>query len=202
LWCRGPPGAGKTVLASVAIDHFINDSLPGVGIAWFYCDYANEDSMKSVEQTLSCIIRQLVQRREFLPFEIISLYAAHQESGFCRAPPTFDELSELLVSTARSFDTVYVVIDALDEYPQHLRDRLLLALHHAKCQLLITSREHIQLEATFHNYSTIDVSATPNDLILFVRDELETFNLARQIRANPELQEKIIKAVTDKTNGL
>ncbi|KAK8156670.1 hypothetical protein BKA80DRAFT_282102 [Phyllosticta citrichinensis] len=39
LWLHGIPGAGKTVLASLAIEEALQQSISNRAVAYFYCDY-------------------------------------------------------------------------------------------------------------------------------------------------------------------
>lgn len=59
LWCPGIPGAGKTVLASVIIDH-LEETFAGdnVGIAFAYCSYNDQD--QKVTNLIASLLQQLV----------------------------------------------------------------------------------------------------------------------------------------------
>lgn len=60
LWCPGMPGAGKTTLASLIIDHLESTLQHGtVGIAYIYCSYT--DTEHTAINLVGSILRQLVR---------------------------------------------------------------------------------------------------------------------------------------------
>jgi hypothetical protein len=191
----------------MVIDHilasFIGEASSGIGIAWFYCDYTNEDSMKTVEHTVSCLLRQLLESLDTLPASITTLYKAHKESQFRMPRPSVAELTGLLDSVLASFSRVFVIIDALDEYPSHTRNNFLQVLRRLDpSHLLITSREHIRLDEVIPEYLRIDVHADEQDLKVYARSRLDKLHLARQVRAKPELQDAIINQVISSASDL
>ncbi|KAJ7589691.1 hypothetical protein C8J56DRAFT_1164339 [Mycena floridula] len=59
LWCPGDPGAGKTVISSIILDHLQQKvAQSGVGIACVFCDY-NHAEMQTEQQLLYSIAKQL-----------------------------------------------------------------------------------------------------------------------------------------------
>ncbi|KAK3394931.1 nucleoside phosphorylase domain-containing protein [Podospora didyma] len=66
LFCPGIPGAGKTMLTSIVIDHltsrFANDE--DVGIDYVYCDFRRQNEQKP-QDLLGNLVKQLSQRKVF-----------------------------------------------------------------------------------------------------------------------------------------
>src|SRR6267378_6759760 len=62
LFCPGMPGAGKTIISSIVINHlhkmFEND--PAIGIAYLYCNFQQHDEQKFIDLILS-LLKQLVR---------------------------------------------------------------------------------------------------------------------------------------------
>src|SRR6266536_6378666 len=62
LFCPGMPGAGKTIIASIVVDHvctrFQKD--PSIGIAYIYCNFRQQHDQKP-EDILASLLKQLVQ---------------------------------------------------------------------------------------------------------------------------------------------
>jgi hypothetical protein len=62
LFCPGIPGAGKTMLTSITVEHlctkFQNDTT--VGIAYVYCNFRRQDEQKP-HNLLSSLLKQLIQ---------------------------------------------------------------------------------------------------------------------------------------------
>jgi hypothetical protein len=63
LFCCGMPGAGKTMIAAIAIDH-ISTTAPTdkVGLAYVFCNYKSEGDQSALG-LLSALLRQLVEGR-------------------------------------------------------------------------------------------------------------------------------------------
>jgi hypothetical protein len=195
------------VLAAAAIEYLLGSHIPieggGVGIAWFYCDYTNEDKMKTVEQTLACLLRQLLESHTVLPDPVITLFNTHKAANFRKAPLTEKELFNLLQSTVATFSKVILVIDALDEYPSGIRTQFLEVLNSLQpSHLLLTSREHIRVGDVISEHKIIPIHATEHDIMSYVHSRLRTFHLARQINARSELKDEIISAVVSNAGNL
>ncbi|KAK3313610.1 hypothetical protein B0H66DRAFT_606865 [Apodospora peruviana] len=63
LWCFGGPGTGKTVLASVIIDHLLDTGCP---VTFVYFDYQNQTSQAALTM-LSSVLRQIVSTLDKIP---------------------------------------------------------------------------------------------------------------------------------------
>jgi hypothetical protein len=61
LFCPGIPGAGKTMVAAIAIDHLLKSAQSSsVGIAYLYFNYKAQEE-QGVSSLLAAIVKQLVQ---------------------------------------------------------------------------------------------------------------------------------------------
>ncbi|KAF5571035.1 hypothetical protein FPHYL_755 [Fusarium phyllophilum] len=101
LFCPGLPGAGKTFLVSIVIQHlqnlFDNDST--VGIAYHYCGVRHQDN-ETVNLILSSILKQLAQCQGSLPDAMSTLYSMHKKRDtrpLLREIKIIDGLDESLV---------------------------------------------------------------------------------------------------------
>ncbi|KAL2821430.1 ankyrin [Aspergillus cavernicola] len=105
LYCPGIPGAGKTVLCSIGIDHleqrFAGDA--NIGISYIFFDFRQDWGFAGI---LAALLRQLVQGQEQIPPSTRSLFA---QGGSLR-----DVEHELTVLTS-TFTKTFFVLDALDE---------------------------------------------------------------------------------------
>ncbi|KAF8183290.1 hypothetical protein K438DRAFT_1144097 [Mycena galopus ATCC 62051] len=75
LWCHGIPGAGKTVLASMVVDH-LNEN-PNAGVACMYLNHKEAED-QTPAMLLSGLWRQLVHGRDIGPLPE-ALYEKHKE---------------------------------------------------------------------------------------------------------------------------
>ncbi|KAJ7478803.1 hypothetical protein B0H11DRAFT_1696061, partial [Mycena galericulata] len=114
VWCPGMPGAGKTVLASIIVDNLrATVDSQNTGVAVIYLNH-KETEVQSPSNLLAPIWRQLVVDRPMSP-TVHSLYVKHREQ---RTRPPVEDTYRVLSSTVSDLSRVFIIIDALDEYPE------------------------------------------------------------------------------------
>lgn len=151
LWLYGIPGAGKTVLASVAIEELkrLIEKRPGDMCAYYYCHYShNQDESASF---LSWIVSQVCRHTRHVPGRLRKIH----DSG---CTPTVAELQHALEESLENVGSLYVVIDAVDEsIPRESLVRLIgtLALddRFSKIHIMATSRQYLEIERVFSGIS-------------------------------------------------
>jgi Cdc6-like AAA superfamily ATPase len=113
LFCPGIPGSGKTVMVSIVVDYlfkkFRND--PGIGIAFLYCNFRQQQEQRLIDLFLS-LLKQFSQRHPLLPECVTRLYKDHKRN---RTRPSFDEIFDALYSVIANYSRAFIIIDALDE---------------------------------------------------------------------------------------
>lgn len=148
LWLYGPPGCGKSILLSTAIQHTWRHVQPQseCAIAYFFYTFRDE-SKQDASALLRAILLQLCHQVTGLEAELTRL-AGNYPNG----PPPTHVLEEYLQSAINRKEHVYLLIDALDEIPQRSRGRDVLptiqrirdwglpGLH-----LLVTSRDVVDI---------------------------------------------------------
>ena len=103
LWCRGIPGAGKTMISSLIIDHLrkISEQSPSIGVAGVYFSYKDPQSTINL---LGSLLQQLINKSGDSP------------SILCNDQPlSLDVLSKAFPNVIPSYDPTFLVLDALDE---------------------------------------------------------------------------------------
>ncbi|KAJ6596207.1 ankyrin repeat-containing domain protein [Mycena vulgaris] len=195
LWCRGMPGAGKTTLASMVIEHLGAQSPnQNIGIACIYLNH-KETETQTPSNLLASVWRQLMFGKSISSF-VHKLYQLHSEK---RTPASLDEILQVLNSTVTEWSKVYIVVDALDEYPEDKRHILLghLAGLGPSVSLMLTSRPHISLNATFPDLNTVDIRAHEEDVHKYVCQRIkESPRLSKHVNAQPELQQELLTRIT------
>jgi Cdc6-like AAA superfamily ATPase len=122
LFCPGIPGAGKTIMAAITIDHLLRTTRSdSIGIAYIYCNY-KEQADQNTASLLAIILKQLAYGRPSIPEPISRLYEDHSTR---RTRPSLEEIFSALQSVLRNYSAVYVVVDSLDECPEGTRSRIL-----------------------------------------------------------------------------
>jgi Cdc6-like AAA superfamily ATPase len=115
LWCTGVPGAGKTILASIIIDHLVKMfETDNVGLAWLYMDYRGHD-LQTMENLFASLLRQLVQKQGKILDSIIRSFGV----SWKEAKLNLGECKTLLQEELHQFRKTIIVIDALDESTQN-----------------------------------------------------------------------------------
>ena len=103
--------------------------------------------------------------------------------------PHEQELSELLQTFVSLFTRFYIVIDALDEFPEDARDRFLMALMSFQGSLLVTSRS----SHWFHDIQYIDIEdKNQKDIDLFIDKKFrESSKLMLLLRGKEQIKEQV-----------
>lgn len=172
LYCPGIPGSGKTVISSVVIHEletkFATDIT--VGLAHMYCNFRNQQN-QDIRTLLAIVLKQLCQQRPDIPDVIRTLHSQHQR---LRTKPRIEELLKALETVSALYQRIYLVIDALDEWNEIEGDRsfmlreLLSIRAKTGLHLLLTSRPILDIQTTLSGYPSVEISASPADIILYI----------------------------------
>ncbi|KAJ7152007.1 ankyrin repeat-containing domain protein [Mycena filopes] len=176
LWCRGIPGAGKTVLVSMVVDHLRQGT------------------------TTPSIWKQLVIGRR----DISDVKALHEKHSEKKTTPSLAEI-EKIVHSEVSKSNVYLVVDAVDEYPEELRQILLpaLAAMGPTCNLMMTSRPHITPGPAFQNIKYLEIHADMDDIRAYVNMEIhKSPHLSKFVQKQPALKEEIHARISGRVDGI
>ncbi|KAJ7453166.1 hypothetical protein FB451DRAFT_1565719 [Mycena latifolia] len=203
MWWRGMPGAGKTVLASMVVDH-LRTTLESrsIGIAVMYLSH-QETEVQSLSNLLAGLWRQLVVGKPIAPY-LSQLYQKHHEQ---RTRPSIGEVDTLLWSIISEFSKVFIVVDAVDEYPEQHRHILLRHLSSltegSTVKLMLTSRPHLNIKQVIGNLETLEIFATEDDIRRHVDAEiLKSSHLSKHIENRPDLREEIHEVIVRRSDGM
>ncbi|KAJ7017378.1 ankyrin repeat domain-containing protein [Mycena alexandri] len=201
LWCHGIPGAGKTVLASMVVDHLSPKSQNGnLGVACIYLNHKEAED-HTPTRLLASLWRQLVLGKDLGPLPK-KLYQQHQEK---QTPLSLDEAFEVLCSAITEFLKVYIVVDAVDEYPETQRQILFeyLAEMGPTVNLMITSRPHITPDSALPNPTTLEIHANEDDVGRYVDPQIRRSpRLSKHVQSHINLREEIHSAITCTVDGM
>ncbi|KAJ7312219.1 hypothetical protein DFH08DRAFT_447865, partial [Mycena albidolilacea] len=187
LWCHGIPGAGKTVLAAMVVDHLSADNR-NIGVACIYLNHKEVDS-QTPPKLLAALWRQLVLSKD-IGSDAKELYKQHSQKGTSPSP---QEIAGILTSSLKEFSQVFIVIDAIDEYPEdqrfillkHLTEQMHLSL---SMKLMVTSRPHVPVGPTLPNVETLEIGAMPEDIQKFVNAQIDSLpRLSKHVQGKPSL---------------
>lgn len=177
LWIHGIPGAGKTILASFLIEQCQQycssiDRVEEISCIYYYCSYRNDQDESTA--LLRWLISQLSSITDTLPKSIQNLYRSNQQ-------PTSNNLKFALGQLLITMETVYLVIDGVDESRPRadlllLLEDLVTETRFGKIQLLATSRRYLDIESALSRVSSpisMDNEEVDNDIRTFVTAQLD-----------------------------
>ncbi|KAJ4132749.1 hypothetical protein NW754_015563 [Fusarium falciforme] len=202
LFCTGIPGAGKTILASIVVNHLQECSRdePTVGLAYVYCDYERQEE-QTPDHMFASILKQLAQRYSLhfsLPEAVREMYDQHlriQGITKSKVQPLLSEIMNYLPSVVELFSRVYIVVDALDEFQasggrRSVFLKALLALQkNTGVNILATSRQLPDIQNCFRESVTCEITADEGDLERYVEDQMQ--HMPDFVQSDAELQNRI-----------
>ena len=145
-------------------------------LAYHYIDF-NDTSNAKVDNILRSLIRQICVSMDTLPVNVQALCSQHRASGH---QPSITSL----VSILRALETelalqIFIVIDALDEYPERERLELLQTIQSLigkdfqYIRIFVTSRAEHDIKATIGDLATeaicVESSQVDADIKLHIR---------------------------------
>lgn len=201
LFCPGIPGAGKTMLAAVAIDQLLDFAQIGTfGVAYVYCNYKSQ-SDQDIISILAAILKQLVQNRPSTLGPVETLYQKHAGRG---TRPSKDEVYNALRKVLALYPYVHIVAEALDECQTETRRQLchdLLDLQKgADVRLMVTSRFVPDVEDVFRLASRLEVKASDEDVKQFVIGQMH--RLPKFVQRDSALQDLVQEKVVEAVGGM
>jgi hypothetical protein len=204
LFCPGIPGAGKTILTSIVVDHLLDkyQDSPTVGVAYVYCNFRQQGEQR-LDDLLSSILKQLSEMQPSIPGATEALYDKHKSK---RTRPSTDELSGTLQSVAGSYTRTFIIVDALDEchISDGSRSRFLEACFAlrdlCKVNVFVTSRFIPDITELFERASILEIRANPEDVRKYLAGQM--FRLPGFVRRDVCLQEEIEHAIVEAVDGM
>ena len=205
IWCPGIPGAGKTVLASVATKRLqdaqrLKQSALRAGIVCLYCEYERQED-QTAQQLFSAALRQLSEQSSQILESVTQLY---QFSTAEKRKPSFDKIVSMFYDAIRSFPEVFIILDALDECSEETCRELLGTLSTLQnatgLKLLVTSRRTVEFWKFFPECGELEVRAAEGDVKVVLDVQVE--RLSACVRNDGELRKTVIERVATAVDGM
>ncbi|KAH6909553.1 ankyrin repeat-containing domain protein [Coprinopsis sp. MPI-PUGE-AT-0042] len=216
LWGVGIPGAGKTFLFSIVIDHLSraveestdNGKTPKMCLAYVYIRYSEP---LSIQQILESLVKQIVQSHpESTTHLLQAVYKKHHRE---KTQPTVHELCSILSSLCRAFETCVVGIDGVDEMPSSDQRALVRMLATAldfesnkstsNGRLFLTSRPLPGVQRNFPETVVVDVMAQGHDIEVHLQEAIrKTPGLDDLFYEDPSFEQEVIGIIKDRCGGM
>ncbi|KAL8811285.1 MAG: hypothetical protein Q9200_001920 [Gallowayella weberi] len=173
-----------------------------VAIAYVYCVHNAEH--QSASNFLGNLLGQLALQSPTFPEDIKSCHKQHSRNG---TRPALSDLSRLLASQVQLFDKVFVLVDALDECPDHdgTRASFLSNVYElpASTKLMVTSRDLPSIASLFKDDLRLDIRAREEDVKLFIESQMEQRRELNDLLENrDDIRSIIAKTIVDLSNGM
>ncbi|KAH8896010.1 hypothetical protein GQ53DRAFT_819966 [Thozetella sp. PMI_491] len=169
LWCYGPPGVGKSVIASVAVQdlkRMQNGGLTTFYVVHFFCDFSLR-SRQTVQDILKAMLCQLVEQGDQELLGILREDLTSLEAG--NSPMQLEAILKKACGTQKK---VFFVLDAEDELEREVRifvTKLLLGMEDSACRILITSRFPPEQSCAA---TSIPIEGNRDDMRAYVKERL------------------------------
>ncbi|KAH6889061.1 hypothetical protein BKA70DRAFT_1409263 [Coprinopsis sp. MPI-PUGE-AT-0042] len=202
LWGSGIPGAGKTVLASIVIEHLEGLSKGTdlkVCVCYVYFRYSDHSEV-AVRSILEILVMQTLERHPECQALIEQTYARHLRE---RTEPTEEQLLSLLRQLTKGMTVTFYILDALDEAPTKIQLAILKTLASLDVKLFITSRPLKTVEASVPKAHIFHIVAQDADIDLHIAKGInENAELQRLLQVNPLLKDEIVSTVKRNCGGM
>ena len=216
LWVHGVPGSGKTVLSSCIIAELarlqgVARTTPQSAMAYHFLDF-KDDRSQDPAIVFGTLVKELflnLPTPEMHP-SIQTLYdLSYNKTTGQAEKPSWEDLVELLIELAMSWPRVLLIVDALDEAPQYIQDKVLCpTLKHVASQkglniaTLVTSRNEVIVEQAFKGMPNIDlkVDRISEDIARYV--EAEVRHRPSLAALDEKMQAKVIGQIVKGAHGM
>lgn len=197
------------MLASAAIQEALTyaSRSSAIGAAFFFCDYKNEETLKSTN-VLGALASQLARQKDDASDLLQNYYNdLHPADGLPKKADS-DDLRALVGRICELFNQVIVVVDGIDECGDSMNEVAEalsdLAITTNGISMAIFSRQDVAISRQIaDDFKTISIEARSKDIDLYVRAELESLVTRGRLRlTNTSLKDDIREALVDQAKGM
>jgi Cdc6-like AAA superfamily ATPase len=203
LFCPGIPGAGKTIMAALVIDHLLRSQhVADEPVTFIYCNYERQ-SEQTAKHMLFSILRQITDIQPGVPKLVQDFYTFHNTK---RTTPSSDEIKQVVEAVSKNLRGLTIIVDALDECEIRARQEFLSAVEALRRQcevrLLATSRPlpTVQSHPTFLGKPTLEVKASDEDLEKYIRSR--SSELHYRIVSKPDFFDDLVSSTVSAVGGM
>ena len=188
------------VIDTLRTNHRTNSD--AAGVTAIYCNFKERD-VQTPHNLLAGACAQLIQNSmQPLPDALMSLYKRHNTSN---TRPSWEEINRIFHDVARSHHEVCVVVDAIDECSEQVRNDIVLGLKALPdtTRILITTRPIHEITRLFPGSPKLEIRATEFDLTKYITTRIANNpRLARHVQSNTTLEQEICTQVILKADGM
>ncbi|KAF5639652.1 ankyrin repeat [Fusarium sp. NRRL 52700] len=207
VWLNGIAGGGKTILAGLVIQEALLRSSPEVGVAFFFCDYKNPESLIPTK-ILGVIASQLALQNDESFAHLEEYFKKLCPSRALSKEPEVADLRDTIADMVKTFRQVLIIVDGLDECGDEmssvtscLSDLASLA---EPATVALFSRNEMQIRSRMgKNFTEIPIEAHTEDIENYVRSELEQrIQSCRLVVRKSETKDAIQRELINRAHGM
>jgi hypothetical protein len=165
------------------------------GVAYIYFSTLRPDE-QDLQNLLLCLMKQLVQGLPTIPNSITGL------EMMLESAVDFDIL-EAFHETVESLLRVYIILDAIDEYPPTDRKRFLSEMSRLQVKygvnIFLTSRRVSEQINRLKNTVKLEIRAEAQDLRRYVATNV--FRLPSSVQGSIEAKSQLISSIVESSDG-
>lgn len=201
LCASGVAGSGKTMLASITVEH-ISTRLPNVPLAFVFFEHKSQREYGRTA-VLAAILRGFLQSEGKVPSDLAKLYDARYHSG---DPPEPEEVMEALATFVRRREKVFIVLDALDESSSGSSARhevlsdILRLCEYGAVYVLVTIRAGHSSHEKFESLAAVAVRADAGDVRRYLLPRM-TY-MPALIRQDETLKRQVVDGICAKVQDV
>jgi hypothetical protein len=178
------------------VDELIRAANEDIGVAYFYCDYADKDD-QTAENILASLVKQLSAQKDLALDRLLALY---EDCNQGNSRPDFGKLTGVFKDLCMRYKQTFIVIDALDECEEKDRKSLLVQLEkvtHPATKVFLTSRHHLSdMHRMFGRFPQVEIKAKDSDIREFIMNQIwENDNLLELTEDAGPLKEEIASTI-------
>ena len=198
-----------TCCSSTIIEHLLARVCTNIGLVYFYCDH-QDPKKQSFRNFVGAGIGRLLNQAPQCMEDVKELYT--RKRGEAGGKPSTGECLQLLKAFTLRFTTVFFIVDALDEcseveaFMAGLNELRSSTITKTTAQVLITSRQEVQIERQIQQYLTHSLCLAANidqDIRKFITDQVHARVSTGKLKLrDPNLQSQIISTLCNGADGM
>ena len=173
-----------------------------IGVAAIYCNFNERDQQKPENLLAACCVQLIQPSRNPLREVLTDVYTKHD---FGKTKPVWEDVVQVFEDSTKDLDTVYIVVDALDECSDDTRQILLnyFRVLPVNIRLLVTTRHIDEITREFIDSPKVEIRADPCDLKKYVASRIAgNRRLEGCVRDASSLKAHIYDKVITKADGM
>lgn len=197
LACPGVPGAGKTIMAALVIEHQLRVArLSRKPVVFIYYNYKRQDQ-QTLRHTLQTFLRQVVDMFPETP-KLIGEFLDSKRTS------TTQEFKMILKELLEPLGELTIITDALDECRDDTRGDVLSWIADVQINVpvryLATTRDfYVRVShSIFRDMPFLEIKTSRHDLEVYIRSRARTL----RAKIQPDLVEDLVIGVTAAADGM